>query len=178
MTRIQRAQLAKLKIDWGPHQVVETYPARLPELWAGRPVIVYGRYRGGSSGRITISGQVEGQNVSWPLDVQLPAAEPQHDVLAKVWARQKIESLMQSSYYQGSPAVEEEVTALGLGLPVDEPVHQLRRGRRRRGGPATSRRRSRRGGCWSPCRCPKARAGKASSAAIWRRRKRQRALAS
>lgn len=114
MTRIQRAQLAKIKLDWGPHRVLETFPARLPELWAGRPVIVYGRYAGGASGRITISGDVEGQAVSWPLEVALPAKEPSHDVLAKVWARQKIESLMQADFYTGSPAVEEEVTALAL----------------------------------------------------------------
>ena len=114
MTRIQRAQLAKIKLDWGPHQVVETFPAKLPELWAGRPVIVYGRYAGGTSGPITISGNVEGEPVSWPLEVALPAQEPAHDVLAKVWARQKIESLMQSTFYGGSPAVEEEVTALAL----------------------------------------------------------------
>ena len=114
MTRIQRAQLAKIKMDWGPHQVVETFPAKLPELWAGRPVIVYGRYAGGTSGPITISGNVEGEPVSWPLEVALPAQEPAHDALAKVWARQKIESLMQSTFYGGSPAVEEEVTALAL----------------------------------------------------------------
>ncbi|MCY2991277.1 MAG: VWA domain-containing protein, partial [Planctomycetota bacterium] len=114
MTRIQRAQLSNVKIAWGPHHIAETYPAKIPELWAGRPVIVFGRYTGGGAGRIAISGNVEGQDVSWPLDVQLPADDPQHDVLAKVWARQKIETLMQSSYYQGSPAVEEEVTSLAL----------------------------------------------------------------
>lgn len=114
MTRIQRAQLAQIKLDWGPHQVVETFPAKLPELWAGRPVIVYGRYAGGTSGPVTISGNVEGEPVRWPLQVSLPAQEPAHDVLAKVWARQKIESLMQATYYGGSPAVEEEVTSLAL----------------------------------------------------------------
>jgi Ca-activated chloride channel family protein len=43
MTRIQRAQLAKVKVDWGGLDVVETYPAKIPELWAGRPVILFGR---------------------------------------------------------------------------------------------------------------------------------------
>ena len=57
---------------------------------------------------------VEGQPVSWPLDVALPEDQPAHDVLAKVWARKKIEDLMQQTYYQGSPAVEEAVTALAL----------------------------------------------------------------
>ncbi len=121
MTRIQRAQLAKVKIDWGDFKVSETYPAKIPELWAGRPVIVYGRYAEGGriAGRnfesqITVSGNVEGEDVQWPLTVRLPKEEAQHDVLAKVWARQKVEDLMQQSYYHGSPAVEEMVTAIAL----------------------------------------------------------------
>ena len=114
MTRIQRAQLAKLQIDWGGLQVAETYPAKLPELWAGRPVIVYGRYSGGGGAEITVSGNVEGEPVEWPLSVELPTDEPEHDVLAKVWARQKIEDLMHQSYYGGSPEVEESVTAIAL----------------------------------------------------------------
>jgi Ca-activated chloride channel family protein len=121
MTRIQRAQLAKIKIDWGQLQVAVTYPAKIPELWAGRPVIVFGRYatdgpRDGSVlvSEIKISGNVEGEDVSWPLSVELPLAQKEHDVLAKVWARQKIEDLMHQTYYQGSPAIEEMVTGIAL----------------------------------------------------------------
>ena len=114
MTRIQRAQLANIKIDWGDAQVAETYPTRIPELWAGRPVIIYGRFANGGQSRIQVSGTIEGDPVTWPLAIDLPQSQPAHDVLAKVWARQKIEDLMQQSYYVGSPAVEEEVTAIAL----------------------------------------------------------------
>src|SRR4029453_11650796 len=114
MTRIQRAQLAKLSIDWGELKVSETFPAKLPELWAGRPVIVYGRYAGGKEATITVKGNIEGEDVSWPLTVGLPQEQKDHDALAKVWARQKIEDLMQQTYYHGSPAVEEMVTAIAL----------------------------------------------------------------
>jgi Ca-activated chloride channel homolog len=114
MTRIQRAQLANIKIDWGGLIVAETYPVKIPELWAGRPVMIYGRYRDGGNATIQVSGKVEGEAVSWPLKVELPKQETVHDVLAKVWARQKIEDLMQQSYYGGSPAVEEMVTAIAL----------------------------------------------------------------
>lgn len=114
MTRIQRAQLADVAIDWGDFDVAETYPTRIPELWAGRPVVLFGRYRDGGRGEITVKGTVEGDPVSWPLQVRLPDDQPEHDVLAKVWARHKIENLMHQSFYAGSPAVEEEVTSLAL----------------------------------------------------------------
>ncbi|HWB10669.1 MAG TPA: VIT domain-containing protein [Pirellulales bacterium] len=121
MTRIQRAQLAKVRIDYGGLQVSQTYPARLPELWAGRPVVVYGRYAGSGDSLLTVSGEVEGEPTSWQLAIKAPQDEPAHDVLAKVWARQKIEDLMQQTYYQGSPAVEEEVTGLALQYRLMSP---------------------------------------------------------
>ncbi|MGB2754570.1 MAG: VIT domain-containing protein [Phycisphaerae bacterium] len=113
MFRIHRAQLAKIKIDWGTLKVFETYPARIPELWAGRPVILFGLYEPGESD-ITLSGLAEGEPVSWPLHVKFPANAEKHDVLAKVWARQKIEELMHTTYYAGSPEVEEMVTSIAL----------------------------------------------------------------
>jgi len=114
ITRIQRAQLAKINIDWGSLEVAETHPAKIPELWAGRPVILFGRYTGGGAAEINVNGFVEGEAISWPLQVTLPEDQPAHDVLAKVWSRKKIEDLMQQTYYMGSPAVEEEVTAIAL----------------------------------------------------------------
>jgi len=114
MTRIQRAQLAKVQIDWGNLKVSETFPTKIPELWAGAPIVIHGRYQGGGEAEITLRGSVEGEAVTWPVAVSLSAKEPLHDVLAKVWARKKIEDLMQQTYYFGSPAVEEAVTALAL----------------------------------------------------------------
>jgi len=115
MERITRAQLAKIRIDWGDVTVTETYPAKIPELWAGRPLIVFGLYSGGGRDtKVTVSGEVEGEPASWPLSVHFPAAEKANAVLPKVWARHKIEDLMHTTYYLGSPEVEEAVTAIAL----------------------------------------------------------------
>ena len=114
MFRIHRAQLAGIEIDWGALAVTETYPARIPELWAGRPVILFGRYQGGGETTIQVRGKVEGEPAAWPLSVAFPDTEPGAAVLATVWARHKIEDLMQQTYYAGSPEVEEEVTGIAL----------------------------------------------------------------
>jgi Ca-activated chloride channel family protein len=53
--------LAKVKVDWGGLDVVETYPAKIPELWAGRPVILFGRFRGAGDAAVNVSGVVEGR---------------------------------------------------------------------------------------------------------------------
>ena len=114
MLRIHRAQLAGVQIEWGGLAVSETYPAKIPELWAGRPIVIFGCYERGGDATIRITGNVEGKPASWPLQVMLPPSEQRNEVLAKVWARNKIEDLMQQTFYAGSPEVEEVVTNIAL----------------------------------------------------------------
>jgi Ca-activated chloride channel family protein len=114
--RLQRAQLSRIQLDWGGLDVSETYPARVPELWSGRPVVLLGRYQGAGPTTVRISGVAEGEPVSFPLEITLPEHEPVHGVLAKAWARRKIEDLSdQLAVAQGDPEpLSEEITELAL----------------------------------------------------------------
>ena len=114
MHRIHRAQLTDLQIDWQQLTVYETYPRRIPELWAGSPVILFGRYAAGGKTEITLSGTAEGEPLDYTVDVTLPDAEPAHDVLAKVWARKKIGDLSAQMYSEDMPEVVEEITRIAL----------------------------------------------------------------
>src|SRR5262245_46203657 len=111
--RLSRAQLGQIDIDWGGHAVYETYPARIPDLWAGSPVVVVGRYRTNGPGTIQVSNRAKKQAVSFPLAVQLPSEAADHAVLAKVWARRKIEDLSEPVASSGNEIVE-EITDLAL----------------------------------------------------------------
>ena len=112
--RIHRAQLAHIQMDWNDLPIYETYPRRIPELWAGRPLIVFGRYAAGGRTEIEISGTAEGKPLTYTLDVTLPDEKPTHDVLAKVWARKKIEDLSAQMYHEDTPEVIEEITRIAL----------------------------------------------------------------
>ena len=112
--RIHRAQLAKIQIDWNGLSVYETYPRRIPELWAGRPVLMFGRYGAGGSEKIELSGSAEGKPLKYKLHVTLPDTQPAHDVLSKVWARKKIEDISAQLYAANAPEIIEEITNIAL----------------------------------------------------------------
>ena len=112
--RIHRAQLAKIKIDWNGLSVYETYPRRIPELWAGRPVIIFGRYGAGGRKEIQLSGSGEGKPLKYKLHVTLPDAQPTHDVLSKAWARKKIEDISAQLYAADASEIIEEITDIAL----------------------------------------------------------------
>ena len=112
--RIHRAQFANIQIDWDELPVYEIFPRRIPELWAGRPVILFGRYADGGKTRLKLSGVAEGKPLSYSLDVKLPRAQPAHGVLSKMWARKKIEDISAQMFYADTPEVVEEITQVAL----------------------------------------------------------------
>ena len=114
MDRIHRSQLADIQIDWGGLDVFETYPARLPDLWAGQPVFVLGRYRGHGEATIELRGSVEGQPASFRKRVDMPASEPRHGALTSAWARRKIADLDAKRIVYGAQELVEHITALAL----------------------------------------------------------------
>ena len=112
--RIHQAQLANIRIDWNELPVYEIFPRRIPELWTGRPVILFGRYANGGKTQVELSGVAEGKPLSYSLDVTLPAANPGHDVLSTVWARKKIEDISAQMVFADTPEIVEEITQVAL----------------------------------------------------------------
>jgi Ca-activated chloride channel family protein len=117
--RVRTPLLTDVSIDWGSLPVTMVQPERIPDLFSAKPVIVTGRYAGPAQGVIRLRGKRAGRPYVREIKVNLPADEPRHDVLATLWARQRIDSLMSRDWagmQQGSPMkdLKEQIAALGL----------------------------------------------------------------
>jgi Ca-activated chloride channel family protein len=113
--RVDRPALAHIEIDWGNLDVSELQPAKIPDLWAGQPIRIHGRYTHGGEATIT----VRGRSGKWPyqqqLRVRLPQNESAHEAMATVWARQKVRELMnQMVRERQTKALIEAITQIGL----------------------------------------------------------------
>ena len=88
--RVSHAALTDVSVDWGGMTVSDTYPARLPDLFVGRPLVVTGRFRG-EPASVTVSGTVDDSRHSFVIE----AAEAGSAGLSipKVWARANIADL-------------------------------------------------------------------------------------
>lgn len=96
--RMRNPLLTDIQIDFGGMPVADVYPRRVPDLFSAKPVIVHGRYTGPAKGAMRISGKMAGQPFQRMVNIDLPARETRHDVLATLWARTKIEDLMAQDY--------------------------------------------------------------------------------
>ena len=119
--KINNPYLVGIDIDWGDLDVHDVYPSRIPDLFAGQPLVVVGQYDGGGSDEIVISGTIAGRSWSTELDVELPRSEPENDVVATLWARRKIHELTSLTLdpYAAPPAgIVGEITQTALTYQI------------------------------------------------------------
>jgi Ca-activated chloride channel homolog len=117
--RISHPALTDLSIDWGGMQVSDVYPAKLPDLFVGRPVVVTGRYRGNPDDTIVrVRGKVGGEAREIPLAVNGADPKNAHAGIAPVWARMKIADLGDRATYESNADLAGQIkqTALDYGL--------------------------------------------------------------
>lgn len=112
--RIRNPVLTHIRVDWAGLDVEDLYPARIPDLFAGQPVFVLGRYSRAGAATIRVHGKINGQPVTYDLPVDLPESAEGHAAVASLWARSRIRELSTELYAGEDPDVVEEITALAL----------------------------------------------------------------
>ena len=100
--------------------VQEVYPANLPNLYLGKQMIVSGRYVTPQTTSITFSGQAYNNQVTYEYPLVLSENNsPNYQFLPKIWAKQKIETLL-IQYYLLDPnsaaGLEMRQTIVSLSL--------------------------------------------------------------
>ena len=96
--------------------IAESWPERVPDLYRGEPLVVAMRVHDANA-KITLHGNIG--NEQWSKELTLPAALPAvdntNDGIARLWGREKIESLMDHITDGSDPkGVEAAVIAVAL----------------------------------------------------------------
>jgi Ca-activated chloride channel family protein len=116
--RIRNPLLTDISVDWNGLGVSDVYPKTIPDLFGAKPVILSGRYSGNGKGRIRLKGKMSGRDFVREIPVDFASTE-QHDVLATLWARNRVDDLM-SQDFKGAQLgtmkddVKQAITQLGL----------------------------------------------------------------
>ncbi|MCU0677944.1 MAG: VWA domain-containing protein, partial [Myxococcota bacterium] len=114
---VDRPTFTDVSIDWGGLDVHDVYPRRLPDLFAGQPLIVHGRFARGGEATVKIRGTRKGRRFERAITVQLPEGSQggaENAVHRTLWARAAIGDRMERMTFRDDPALIQEVTTLGL----------------------------------------------------------------
>ena len=75
-------------------EVTDLVPAEVPDLYDVKPLVLHGRYTKPGKGTLTIRGRSGAGPYQRVLNLDLPDSQPEHDTIATLWARARVESIM------------------------------------------------------------------------------------
>jgi Ca-activated chloride channel family protein len=111
---IQTPVLTDIQVHAQGFDVYDVHPGKLPDLFAQRPVILFGKWRGAIGGAFELRGRTgQGEYVA-RFDVTGAQPEESNRALRYLWARSRIAEL--SDYGSGNLSADRiaDITALGL----------------------------------------------------------------
>jgi Ca-activated chloride channel family protein len=117
--RIRNPLLTDVSVDWNGLPVADVYPKRIPDFFSAKPVVLSGRFTGAAKGTIRLKGKMSGREVVKEIAVDFPERQTGNDVLATLWARNRIDDLMSqdwSGVQKGNPKDDLKNTITQLGL--------------------------------------------------------------
>ena len=111
---IQTPLLTDIEVRSNGFDTYDVYPARLPDLLAQRPVILFGKWRGTVGGTFELRGKTGRGDYVTSFDVAGAQPDDGNRALRYLWARSRIAEL--SDYGAGSVSPErvKEIVSLGL----------------------------------------------------------------
>ncbi|MBN1308367.1 MAG: VWA domain-containing protein [Chitinispirillaceae bacterium] len=93
--KIESPILTSTELDF--EGTVSTYgisPEKLPDLFEGSEFAVFGRYSGSGTEKVTLSGQSNGELQEIEYLAEFPAESDAHPFVPRLWATQKVATLM------------------------------------------------------------------------------------
>jgi Ca-activated chloride channel family protein len=112
--RISHPALSDIAIDWGNAKVSGVFPAQIPDLYVGRPVVLTGRYEGGLPASISIRARVGGREQRIEVPVQDADAKVDSKALPAVWARMKIADLADRAAIEGGIDLPSQIRQIAM----------------------------------------------------------------
>lgn len=97
----------------------EVFPAQVSDLWSRKPLIFKARYTEAGKGKVILKGFAAGKPYEQHLDVDLPEKQQANAAIASMWARSKVDDLMQQDWLgmqRGRPKgnIREEIVKVAL----------------------------------------------------------------
>ncbi|MHB8788448.1 MAG: VIT domain-containing protein [Desulfobulbaceae bacterium] len=107
-----------LKITVSGVEVYDIEPEKLPGLYHGMPVRMYGRYKGEGTAQVQVSAEVNGKQIATTAEIAFPGQSDDNPEIERMWAWQRMERLKRQHEIKNDPALVEEIVRLGEGYSI------------------------------------------------------------
>lgn len=121
LRRIDAPVLTDVRVRFVDIDVGDVEPRVIPDLFAGQPLVLTGRYAEPGSGVVIVDGLQNGEPVRLRRVVTLYDDQPRNEAIGRIWARARIHRLSREMLRGEKDAAREAITALGLRYGLATP---------------------------------------------------------
>lgn len=113
-TYIEAPILTDIQVSFDGFDVYDTEPSAIPTLFAQKPILVFGKWRGEATGNIQITGKTGSNDYTQTIDVSLSESSENHQAIRYLWARKRLNMLTAYGHARDDEKTKEEIIAIGL----------------------------------------------------------------
>ncbi len=107
-----------LQINFSGIDVYDIEPEKLPNLYHGMPVKIYGRYKGKGDAKVDVSAAVNGRQISTTSELSFPGRNNDNPEIERMWAWHRMEQLKRMHEMNSNPDLVDEIVRLGEGYSI------------------------------------------------------------
>jgi Ca-activated chloride channel family protein len=111
---IESPVLTNVHVSYRGFDAYDVEPGAQPDLFAERPIVLFGKWHGPKGGQIEVTGRTATGTFSKVFDVKDSATRPEHAALPQLWARSRIARFSDFKFNRDDAEAIREVTTLGL----------------------------------------------------------------
>jgi len=124
-SKVSTPILSDIKIAFS-FKADDVYPRRLPDLFRGSKILIFGRYNQHGDHTVTLTGKLLGKQKSYTYKINLPQTSEDNNFIPRLWAKRKI-GWMLDRYRLGNlnenqkKELKEEITRLAKKYKLASP---------------------------------------------------------
>lgn len=121
--KVRYPVLSDIKMEvGGALRLYDIYPKRIPDLFRGGQILLFGRYRKSGDAAIKLTGRVGGKKRRYVFESRFAKVSSKHDFIAKLWAHRKVAYLLENIRLRGANAeLRNEVIRLAKKFGIVTP---------------------------------------------------------
>src|SRR5690606_3970150 len=90
--RVGSPIMTDIQVTYEGLETADVFPRRIPDIYKGEQVILYGRYTGHGSKKVRLSGNVGGERKSFEYTLEFPerSSDDKASFVPRLWAGRKV----------------------------------------------------------------------------------------
>ena len=117
--KLMRPAATDLDIRFAGTEVYDVEPRKLPNLYHGSPIRIYGRYKKGGPVDVKVTGDILGTFLETSLEIDFPELDDQNPHIERMWAWHRTQRLMDEARGGADrTALIDEIVRLSEGYSI------------------------------------------------------------